>query len=455
MRSTGTRTRSYPARTGWRAAAVLVAVAAMTLTPCRAEPAAPTTAEAEMQRILGVKDAAVEGADRQYTERIDSADKSYEQSLAAARTAWSGKVAQARSAAVTDLKVLGARLAAAGQLADTIKVFKAVYAIKPHDSQAVKALVAAGVDLRTIAPGPDYGALRAGNRASKIVIWNTHNSVHNTSGARRCNVVLFHAGRPVWRADKVDLPWQRNKDTFAAVNVPARQFDVVRVEITKWQGYSGGLAEIEIWRGGKNVALHMPTRASAAADRRTTSDQVTDGVTSSVVYKHGYWLLPDHRAGWIEISLARPAYQKLLRAKISARKPWQKVLELAEGDVVDITATGKWRPSPHIPAGPEGGTGPGGDEWGMFRDRFYLQGRLNGEIFKIGSEFTLRAPKAGDLELCMDEEDVTWYKNNSGFLNVTLSVRKRPAPAPRSGPPPAPVDKGPAAAARTTAGDRP
>ena len=460
MRNTGTRTR--PGGASGVAAAMLIAIAATPLTPCRAGAAAPETtppaaAEKEMQRILGLKDAAVETADRQYTDRVDSADKSYEQSLATARTARSRTVAAAKLAAVTDLKTLGARLAANEQPGETIKVFKAVYALTPQDSDAVKALIAAGVDLKTIALEPDYGALRHSAQASRIVIWNTHNSRHNTSGTLQCNVVLFQAGRPVWRADKVDLPWQRNKDTFATVNVPARPFDVVRVEVTKWHGYSGGLAEIEIWQGGKNIALGKPTRASAAADSRTAAPRVTDGITTSLVYKDGYWLLPDDRAGWIEVSLARPAYRKLIRTKISARKPWQKVLDLAAGDVVDITATGTWRASPQIAAGPDGGVGTGGDEWGNFRDRFYLQGRLDGEVFKIGSRFTLRAPKAGNLELSMNEENLEWHKNNSGFLDVTLSVRKRPPPTPRSSPPPAPAlkAKGPATARRATGGYRP
>jgi hypothetical protein len=417
----------------------LIVIAVMSLLPCREETRAADTREPiavkdALQRILGVKDAAVERADQLYAQWVAAADKSYEQSLSKARTFWTRKIDDAKSTAVTDLKALGTRLAAGGQLGETVNVLKAVYAIKPRDGDTVKALTSAGVDLTTIQPEPDYIARRNGGQASRIVIWNTHNSKYNTSGSLQFNVVLFRAGKPVWRADKVDLPWERNTDTFAVVNIPVRQFDVVRVEITKWRGYSGGLAEIEIWQGGKNIALRMPTRASASADRRTTSTRVTDGITTSNVYKNGYWLLPDKQAGWIEISLARPAYRQLLRAKISARKPWQKIIEVAEGDVIDITAGGKWRASPRIVAGPDGGALAGGDQWGKFRDRFYLQGRLaeDGEVFKVGSRFTLRATKPGQLELGMNEEKADWFENNSGFLDVTLSVRKRSS-APQSG----------------------
>jgi hypothetical protein len=116
----------------------------------------------------------------------------------------------------------------------------------------------------------------------------------------------------------------------------------------------------------------------------------------------------------------------LHRARISARTPWQRVLNVAAGDVIDITASGKWRSSPDIVAGPEGGLSPGGDKWGKFRDRFYLQGKFGGKVFKIGSKFTLQAERSGAFELGMNEADPEWFKNNSGFLGVTLSVRKRP-----------------------------
>lgn len=424
------------------AAGTLIGIAIMHLVPCRVELTAaetdePIAAKENIPGILGMKDAAIERADRRYSELVDSADKTYEQSLLKARTRWSRRVADAKSVAVADLKALGARFAATGRLSDTVKVLKAVYSLEPTDGDAAKALVDAGVDLKAIEPEPDYLVRCHSKQPCKIVIWNTHNGSQNTSGALQCNVVLFRAGRRVWRSDKIDMPWKQDTDTFATVNAPTSEFDTVRVEVVKWRGYSGGLAEIEIWRDGKNIALGRVTRASASADIRTTSRRVTDGITTSIAYKNGYWLLPDNRAGWVEINLARPAYRKLLRAKVSARKPWQRTIEVAEGDIVDITAGGRWRASPLIVAGPDGGATPGADKYGKFRDRFYLQGRLGKEVFKIGSKFTLRAREAGYLELGMNEEQAEWHGNNSGFLDVTLSIRKRrdnlkSGPAPKS-----------------------
>jgi hypothetical protein len=420
--------------------ASLILVVAMCLTPCHAQTntldtAISDVAQDDLPRILALKDAAIEQADQQYVEKVDVVEQSYEQSLIKAQMLWSGKVEQAKAAAVTDLKDLSSSLAAAGQLTEMVKVLKAIYALTPQDQEAAKALAATGVDLETISPEPDYFARRDGVQPSRIVIWNTHNSRFNTSGTQQCNLVLFHGRRAVWRSDKINLPWERNNDTFAVVNVPAIRFDIVRVEISKWRGYSGGLSEIEVWQGGKNVALHKPTRASASVDTRATSAKATDGVTTSLGYKDGYWLLPDNQAGWIEISLAKPLYQKLFRIRVSARKPWQTVLEVAPGDMIDISASGKWRAAPQIVAGPDGGLGSGEDKWGRYSDRFYLQGRLDGEVFKIGSRFTLRVPRAGHLELGMNEANVDWFRNNSGFLDVALSLRKRPPlPPPHSMP---------------------
>ncbi len=378
----------------------------------------------DLSRILGVKDAALERADQVYAETVEAVDKRYAQSLLLAQTLWSERISDSKAEAVSDLKALSSRLAAAGQLGDMIQVLKAMYGLTRQDPQVAQALVAAGVDLASIAPETNYFASREGKQASRIVLWNTHNSRFNTSGTLQCNVILYQGCTPVWRKDGVTLPWERNNDTSAVINVPALEFNIVRVEILKWKGYSGGLTEIEVWQGGKNIALHSPTRASAAVDRKTLSSKVTDGVTTSTAYKNGYWLLPKNQAGWIEVSLIRPVYHRVRRAKILARKPWQQVLEVSEGDILDITAHGNWRASPRIIAGPNGGLGPGGDQHGKYSDRFYLQGRLEGEVFKVGSKFTLHVPKDGFLELGMNEEDIAWFANNSGLIDVTLCIRK-------------------------------
>jgi len=398
-----------------------------------AEPPRPP-AEGEITRIMGVKDAAVQAADTQYIQQIGSADKQYTETLAQARARRAKTIAAARLAAVGQLKTVGRRMAQAGQVSEAIKLFKAVHRLRPQDAEAVAALGAAGVDVRAIKLEPDYEARRLDSRGHRIVLWNTHNSRYNTSGALECTVVLLKGTTAVWRSEKIPVPWKRNADTFATVQAPPRRFDTIRVEVNRWRGYSGGLAEIEVWQGTENIARGMPARASAAADSRTRATTVTDGVTTSSAYKSGYWLLPDNQAGWVEVRLTRPEYSALYRKKVSARVPWQKALKVAKGDVVDITASGTWHASPDLVADADGGMAAGGNQAGKYSERFYLQGRLGKKVFKIGSSFTLRAEADGELELGMSEEKAEWHTNNAGFLDVTLTIRKKPAPVPASRP---------------------
>jgi len=433
-RTRGTAHANGPIR---RIPAAVVALAVLLLAPARAETPA-TSPDRDMARILEAKHAAVARADSRYARQVEAAETLYARSLAEARASWSGTVAKARLTAASDLKTLGKRMAAAGKVDQAIRLFKTVHALAPQDGEALAALTAAGVDPGTVRPEPDYETRRLSRRPGKVVIWNTHDGRHNTSGTLECSVVLLQTDKPVWRVDKVAVPWQRNTDTSVAVDVPARPFNRIRVEITKWQGYSGGLAEIEVWQAGRNIAAGKPARASAAADRRTMPAAVTDGITTSSAYKSGYWLLPDNRAGWVEVHLARPEYRQLVRARVSARTPWQGVLKVAAGDVIDITATGTWRAAPDILADADGGRTAGGNERGKFGERFYLQGRLGKEVFKIGSRFTLRAAVDGLLEMGMNEARPEWHANNSGFLGVTVTVRKRPAPPPVSAPPASP-----------------
>ena len=414
---------------------VLIALAVTaTAAPVRAAEPASTGAEGEITRIMGAKDAAVEQADKQYIERIDSADKQYTQTLAQAQAQRAKTIASARLSAAGQLKSVGKRMAQAGEVSGAIKLFKAVHRLRPQDAEAVAALAAAGVDVKAIRLEPDYEARRLDSRGHRIVLWNTHNSRYNTSGALECSVVLLKGTAVVWRSDPVAVPWKRNADTSATVLAPPRRFDTIRVEVNRWRGYSGGLAEIEVWRGEENIARGMPARASAAADSRTRAAAVTDGVTTSSTYKSGYWLLPDNQAGWVEVSLARPEYRALYRKKISARTPWQKVLKVTKGDVIDVTASGTWHASPDLVADADGGMVAGGNEGGKYSERFYLQGRLGKKVFKVGSSFTLRAEDDGELELGMNEAKAEWHVNNAGFLDVTLTIRKKPAPAPASRP---------------------
>jgi hypothetical protein len=85
-------------------------------------------------------------------------------------------------------------------------------------------------------------------------------------------------------------------------------FDSVRVEILQWQENHGSLSEIQVWRGGRNVAEGAKVTASAQFDANYAAAKLTDGIATSAVASKGYWLLPVGQPGWAEVELpASPA----------------------------------------------------------------------------------------------------------------------------------------------------
>ena len=382
--------------------------------------------EEQMRRILEEKNTAIEAADLAYDEAIDHADVEYQKGIHRAEKARARAVEEAKGTAVQRLSRMAGRLAQEGKLAAAITAYKAIYSIDPNHEEAVRVLTAAKVDLNTVPIEPEGPVIDPGwVRADRVVVWNTHNSKYGVSGSEECNIVLVRRMEEVWRKDGVKLPWRKDKDMSARIDLPSVKFDKVRVEITRWKGYCGGLSEVEVWKGRRNLALGRPATASASFDQRCGPMCVTDGITTSRVYKNGYWLLPDNEAGWVQVDFARIRDTASRRFRVFARRPWQRIVKVSRGDVIDITATGTWRAAPLLTAGPDGGQGRGADKWGAFRDRFYLRGRIDRNVFRIGAKHTLKAAEDGVLEMGMQEKQPDWHTNNSGFLIVTLTFRQK------------------------------
>ncbi len=77
----------------------------------------------------------------------------------------------------------------------------------------------------------------------------------------------------------------------------------MRVEIEAYENNGGGLAEIQVLVGGRNVAPQLQARASGCYPGGSfTAARVNDGITTSADFATGYWLLPDRQTGWIELS---------------------------------------------------------------------------------------------------------------------------------------------------------
>ena len=198
----------------------------------------------------------------------------YEQEAAAATAP-----AKARYALALDAikKTLGGR----GDLAGALVVQHEIEGLRP-------------------APNP----LPLTQKQAKVVVWNQHNGNHNNAGARILNVALLADGKEVWRQNDIKIPWEQNVDTKVEVSVPYVPTDKLRVEVAEVVDHGGGLAEIEYWWEGRNLALKRPVAVSAVwgNDSRCGGATLTDGITSSK-NEGGYWSLPDRALGWAEVSL--------------------------------------------------------------------------------------------------------------------------------------------------------
>jgi len=85
----------------------------------------------------------------------------------------------------------------------------------------------------------------------------------------------------------------------------AEMADKLRVEVTDSVNSEGGLAEIEYWRSGHNLARKRRVKVSAVWENnpRCSGDTLTDGITTSKDHQVGYWLMPNGVTGWAEVSL--------------------------------------------------------------------------------------------------------------------------------------------------------
>ena len=161
--------------------------------------------------------------------------------------------------------------------------------------------VAGWVEIDLSLPRPEKPA---GVSADKLVIWNQHNGPHNNSATQWCGLTAYGGKRIAWRQERVELPWAPGEDASAQLKLPATPFDRLRIDVTPPEGKWAGLAEVQIFAGGKNLALDCPVQSNGIFDIRRRESRTTDGIISSSVENVGYWLLPDQQPGWVEIDLA-------------------------------------------------------------------------------------------------------------------------------------------------------
>jgi len=143
--------------------------------------------------------------------------------------------------------------------------------------------------------------------ADKIVIWNQHNGTRLDRGTVECVVTLRSKGKSVWR-QVVRLPWNPDSPAGVVLRPPRVRFDQVRVDITKYRGNGGGLAEIEVF--DRNINLTHNSSAVAMEylndDGRFLPSNVIDGNISG---DSGIWLLENGRKGWVLVDMVNDLQQ--------------------------------------------------------------------------------------------------------------------------------------------------
>ncbi len=132
-------------------------------------------------------------------------------------------------------------------------------------------------------------------------------------------------------------------------------------------------------------------------------------------------LLSDGRALPLsdDVSLGTPdPNDRRKTIELQANRPWQWVMEVQPGQVLDISATGQWSPEADLLVG------PGGDEFGWYG----LRGRLmeSNRTFTVGEHTVVIVTRPDILKLEMDDPDKS---DNTGSLNVTVTTYSLQAPA--------------------------
>lgn len=134
-----------------------------------------------------------------------------------------------------------------------------------------------------------------------LVLWNTHNGHWGDRGTKTCDISATFEGKTVFEKKGLEVPWFRDRDAHAAVEILSPGIDSIRVSITSWNGPgSGGLAEIQLFdEEGQNIAPTYLIEASAPGEAATGARVLIDGDTSAG--SDSRWCLPNGTLGWVEI----------------------------------------------------------------------------------------------------------------------------------------------------------
>jgi hypothetical protein len=139
---------------------------------------------------------------------------------------------------------------------------------------------------------------------TKLVIVNSHNGHYNDRGTLLVEVVFILDDKPVLNR-RITLPWKKGESLPTTVRIPRTEADAIQVNVLKWHGLGGSLAEIEAFQDDVNLALGAPATASGEHDKPYRAENVTDGDYGGEFEQGGIWVLPDNEAGWVRVSFDR------------------------------------------------------------------------------------------------------------------------------------------------------
>ena len=137
-----------------------------------------------------------------------------------------------------------------------------------------------------------------------IRLWNTHNWKYCDRGADKVKVEIFHKDKLVFASGVLDMPWQVQNSPSLDIRFPENiDFDRVRINIMQIHGRGGGLAEVQVFVKGKNIARGCTTQSSSIYNGvLCTSTNTVDGVAEDIGDGIGYWLLKSgDEPGWLDL----------------------------------------------------------------------------------------------------------------------------------------------------------
>jgi hypothetical protein len=140
--------------------------------------------------------------------------------------------------------------------------------------------------------------------ADRILIWNQHNWTAQNRGTTECVVTVVKDGKERFRK-VVALPWSGDSPAWLVLRTPHVPIDQIRVEVTKFRGFGGGLAEIEVYDGETNIARNCSAVAVHYFEDNPYFHprKLTDGDTSG--HQDGMWLLNNSVTGWAVVDLIK------------------------------------------------------------------------------------------------------------------------------------------------------